>query len=77
MLMTPSVQKVLEEAQQLTFEERKELVIALVDTLTQSTVPNPVQRSLRSFRGLGAHLYTGQDAQDYVNQIRQEWDDRP
>jgi hypothetical protein len=71
-----SLQEIIQEARTLSVDERKQLVKALVDMLTESAQPKP-KRSLREFRGLGAHLYDGTDAQTYVNQIRGEWDDRP
>lgn len=71
-----SVQDMIQEARNLTLMERKELVKALVDLLTEET-PSQQKRSLREFRGLGAHRYDGTDAQEYVNQLRAEWDDRP
>jgi hypothetical protein len=71
-----SLQEMIQEARTLSVDERKQLVKALVDMLTESAQPKP-KRSLREFRGLGAHLYDGTDAQTYVNQIRGEWDDRP
>lgn len=73
-----SVQAMIQEAATLSIEERKELVKALVDMLTEPQQPKSKRkRSLREFRGLGAHLYDGTDAQAYVNQIRSEWDERP
>lgn len=32
-------------------------------------------RDLRTFRGVGKHISLGMDAQEYVNQLRDEWDD--
>ena len=71
-----SVQELIEEAKALSTIERKELIKALVDMLADEPVP-PQKRSIREYRGLGAHLYDGTDAQDYVNQLRSEWDERP
>lgn len=34
-------------------------------------------RSLMELEGLGAELWEGVDAQQYVNEIRAEWDRRP
>ena len=73
-----SVQEMIQEARTLTIDERKQLVKALVDMLAEPPQAGPQRkRRLREFRGLGAHLYDGTDAQAYVNQIRSEWDDRP
>jgi hypothetical protein len=35
------------------------------------------QRSLLELEGLGAELWQGIDAQHYVDELRQEWDQRP
>lgn len=73
-----SVQEMIQEARTLSLDERKQLVKALVDMLTEPSQPVPGhKRSLREFRGLAAQLYDGTDAQAYVNQIRSEWDDHP
>lgn len=37
----------------------------------------PRQRSLLELEGLGAEIWEGIDAQEYVNELRQEWDHRP
>ncbi len=68
--------EIVEEARKLSVDEQKELIKLLVDILPE-TQPKKKKRSLSEFKGLGAHLYDGTDAQEYVNQIRSEWDDRP
>lgn len=35
------------------------------------------QRSLLELEGLGAEIWQGVDAQEYVNELRKEWDHRP
>ncbi|MFL5800692.1 MAG: hypothetical protein ACJ8CR_03020 [Roseiflexaceae bacterium] len=42
---------------------------------TQATVQR--QRSLLELEGLGAEIWQGIDAQEYVNELRKEWDHRP
>ena len=37
----------------------------------------PREHSLLELEGLGAHLWDGIDAQDYVRGLREEWDHRP
>jgi len=70
-----SVQDMLREAQYLSNGERKVLVKGLIDMLTEPTqTVNKHKRSLREFRGVGALLYDGTDAQTYLNQSRDEWD---
>ena len=38
---------------------------------------NITQRSLLELEGLGAELWEGMDAQKYINQLRDEWDNHP
>ena len=42
---------------------------------TTSDTPTASTRNIRSFRGAGAKSPMKQDAQAYVNEIRQDWDD--
>jgi len=37
----------------------------------------PRKRSLLELEGLGAEIWEGVDAQEYVNELRKEWDHRP
>jgi hypothetical protein len=66
-----TIVEILEQAQQLSRYERKELVKLLVDMLDEN---NPPKRSITELRGLGKEIWEGIDAQEYVNQIRSEWD---
>ncbi len=60
----------------LSHEERKELLELLVDTFTQTSdaQTQPKKRSLRELRGLGKEIWVGVDPQDYINELRDEWD---
>ncbi|MCI0710467.1 MAG: hypothetical protein L0154_09935 [Chloroflexi bacterium] len=68
-----TLSEVLRAAQQLSIQERKELVKRLVDTLDLPAIV-PQKRRLSELRGLGKELWQGVDAQEYVNQLRDEWD---
>jgi hypothetical protein len=72
-----SVQEMIQEARQLSPAERKELMRALVEMLPDGDAPAPKKRSILELRGLGAEIWEGIDAQEYVRQIRSEWDHRP
>jgi hypothetical protein len=74
MIMT--VADILEQAKSLSLQERKLLVKMLVDTLDIADA-SPRQRRLSELRGLGKEIWNGIDAQEYVNQLRNEWDERP
>jgi hypothetical protein len=60
-------------------EHRRQLLAIIMRDLTR--VPDKSsegkRRSLMELEGLGAELWEGVDAQEYVNEIRAEWDDRP
>jgi hypothetical protein len=67
----------LEEIKGLSIAERKRLIGAIVDTLTESEADNmPKERSILEFEGIGAEMWQGIDAQEYLNKLRGEWDER-
>ncbi len=37
----------------------------------------PPRRSIMELCGLGSEIWRGVDAQQYVNELRSEWDDQP
>lgn len=57
--------------------------LRLLAMTAQDLVEQPVeaeekpQRSIMELHGLGAELWEGVDAQEYVNELRKEWDHRP
>ena len=69
-----TVAEVLQQAQALNIQERKELLKLLIDTLDK---PNPKAKhrdkhSILELAGLGEEVWKGIDAQEYVNQLRSE-----
>lgn len=60
----------------LSHQERKELLEVLVDTFTvpDSNVTSEPKRSLRELRGLGKEIWAGIDAQQYIDEQRNDWD---
>jgi hypothetical protein len=68
-----TVIEVLEQAKALKPSERKELVKLLIDTLDIPETVGPRQRRLSELRGLGKEIWAGIDTQEYVNQLRNEW----
>lgn len=71
-----TLEEIVREVRTLPITERKRLIGLIVDTLTdQEPVPSP-KRSILEFEGVGAEIWKGIDAQEYVNQLRSEWDDR-
>ncbi len=73
-------QAVFQEAKTLSLQERQKLIKLLVDTLTLETGMEQTisgqPRNLMELAGLGAEIWEGIDAQDYVDQLRNEWDQR-
>jgi hypothetical protein len=67
-------EEMIQEIPTLSIEQRKALIIAIVDTLGE---PPRKKRSILEFEGVGAEIWEGIDAQQYVNQLRSEWDHRP
>ena len=53
------------------------LISLIVDTLTENTVPvGQKKRSILEFEGVGAEMWQGVDAREYLNGLRDEWDER-
>ncbi|GAX38237.1 hypothetical protein [Nodularia sp. NIES-3585] len=67
-------QDVLEQAKSLTPEEQLKLVEDLSSSIRQlvTMTPKP-KRSILELRGLGKDIWSGIDAQEYVNQERDSW----
>lgn len=63
----------------LSSEDRRRLLAIITRDLTR--LPDKSSegktRSLMELEGLGAELWEGVDAQEYVNELRSEWDHRP
>jgi hypothetical protein len=70
-----TLEQITMEIRHLSVEQRKQLISVIVDTLTEDKPAKT--RSILEFEGIGERLRTGEDAQDYVNRIRSEWDERP
>jgi hypothetical protein len=72
-----SVQEMIEEARQLSPEERKELMRALVEMLPEDDESGPKKHSILEYEGIAAHLADDEDPQAYLKRLRSEWDNRP
>jgi hypothetical protein len=68
------VDKILEEIRMLSLDERKQLMKLMVDMLSETPQTPSQKHSLRELRGLGKEIWEGIDAQDYIDQQRNEWD---
>ena len=65
---------IVEEIRILPIEQRKLLINVLIDSLIDDAGQ---MHSLLELDGLGAEIWTDIDAQEYVNELRNEWDHRP
>ena len=75
-----TVNDIMEQAKTLSQPEQKELIKLLVDALVVAGVSELEQQKryrLSDLRGLGAEIWQDVDAQEYVNELRDEWDHRP
>lgn len=62
----------------LSREAQLRLVAKVAENLAATTTNDePAKRSLLELEGLGAEIWEGVDAQEYVNKLRAEWDQRP
>ncbi len=65
-----TLELIVQEMRSLPVEQRKQLVLAILDSLTED---QPVKtHRIQEFRGVAAHL-RDMDAQAYVNQLRDEF----
>lgn len=71
-----SVQEIVAQVRHMSRAERTELMHELVEVMN-TPAPEDGQYNIMDFRGIGTELADGTDAQDYVNQLRSEWDHRP
>ena len=60
----------------LSSEERRRLLALMVRDLARPTDEMTARktRSILELEGVGAELWVGIDAQEYVNELRAEWD---
>jgi hypothetical protein len=76
-VMHPLVEALLKQAEQLPPEDCLDLISRLADRIRvqNSSVSSPKYK-VSEFRGIAPNLLVGIDAQMWVNQLRDEWDDR-
>jgi hypothetical protein len=65
-----------EQIRPLPLRDRLELAQRIIAEIAAGAEPEGRPRSLLELEGLGAELWSGIDAQEYVDQLRREWDER-
>ncbi len=65
-----SIEALVDEIRTLPVEERKRLIMLVLDTLTEPSPSVPAKRSILELAGLGADIWQGIDAQEYVDKMR-------
>jgi len=70
-----SIQDLIEEVQKLSADERKQLIQAIV-LMDNAEVNAGHAHSLLDLVGLGSEIWSNVDAQTYIDDLRDEWDDR-
>lgn len=75
--MSSSLQKLLNELDQLTPEEQWQVMGHLMNQLQYRAVVTPKpKKSWQQLEGIFPNFSEGADAQDLVNRLRDEWDER-
>ncbi len=75
--MSPQLEAVLKQAQGLSTSEQLQLIERLTGQVsTQSETARLPKRKATEFYGVAPNLLSGMDAQVWVSQLRDEWDER-
>lgn len=64
------------QIRKLTLSERLDLARRILNEAADAEGSTPRPRSLLELEGLGASLWDSVEAQEYVRNLRQEWDQR-
>ena len=77
-MATRAAQLYKEHVRALPATQRLELLALIARELAAEhhTTPNKPRHRLSELRGLGKEIWEGIDAQEYVNKLRDEWDER-
>lgn len=69
-----TIEALMEEILSMSMADRERLVKLIAETLTASE-PSSKKRHILEFEGVGAEIWRDIDAQDYVDRLRNEWDE--
>ncbi len=73
--MSPLLEQILQEIEQLSPDEQKQLSERLAERVKSSDMSQP-KRSWQELRGIAPNVLGGRDAQEWVNELRDEWEGR-
>ena len=68
---------IVQEISRLTMQERVQLLRVIADTLEGTGTLPAKTHNILEFEGIAARLADGEDPQDHVRRLRDEWDARP
>lgn len=75
--MQMTVEEIYQQIKPLPAQERLRLISKISAELAEENKERLQKRSLLELEGLGAEIWEGIDAQEYVNELRNEWEHRP
>jgi hypothetical protein len=75
-IMSSNLQVILQQAEQLPPEEQLELIRQLAERLKSEQIKVEPKRHWQELRGIASEFLAGKDAQEWVNGLREEWDER-
>jgi hypothetical protein len=71
-----TLEAVMQQARALSAGDRRRLIKLLLDSLEDDPIAETGRlHDVMEFAGIGAALWSGIDAQQYVADLRAEWDD--
>lgn len=73
--MSPSLQKILDEIEQLTPEEQLTVMEHLVTRVKKHITQSQPKRKWSDLKGMGPYPLLGEDAQEWVSRTRREGDE--
>jgi hypothetical protein len=74
--MSLLLEQILQEIEQLSPEERKQLSKRLAERIKSFETVSQRKRSWQELRGIAPNILEGKDAQEWVNELRDEWKER-
>jgi hypothetical protein len=76
-MMSPTVVELAKQAESLSASEQIELAMRLLQQVHAKASQDRDIPQWSDVRGMYAYPVIGEDAQDWVNRLRDEWDERP